>query len=358
MGTAVVSPPDGRRVVADQLGLQAVACKHMGSPFYGRLFELLRADVEAGGPAWDRLGPYDDQSFEQAYRLRLMGGVHKLVLAGESPELAAHFPSTGGDGDADAAWPLLRELLRDPPHVVLDAMSRPPQTNEVGRSSALVPGFLVVARETGLPLRLLEIGSSAGLNLRVDRYRYESDGLTWGDPASSVRFVDLWTGGRPPLDVRGEIAERRGCDRDPIDASDPDAALTLLSYVWPGQTGRFELLRAALDVARRTPVVLERADAESWLPARLAEPSDGVATVAFHSIMWGYLADSSQVFLRDALAEAGRAATRTAPLAWLRLEPAEAGFPAELRLTSWPGGEERRLATTGFHGGEVRWAST
>jgi hypothetical protein len=37
----------------------------------------------------------------------------------------------------------------------------------------LIGGFLRVAAMTRRPLRLLEVGSSAGLNLRWDHYRYE-----------------------------------------------------------------------------------------------------------------------------------------------------------------------------------------
>jgi hypothetical protein len=59
--------------------------------------------------------------------------------------------------------------------------------------------------------------------------------------------------------------------------------------------------------------------------------------------------------VREVLEAAGARATRAAPVAWLRLEPAEAGTPTELRLTLWPGGEEQLLATAGFHLGPVHW---
>ncbi|HEX6310516.1 MAG TPA: DUF2332 family protein, partial [Acidimicrobiia bacterium] len=140
-------------------------CTAMGSPFYGALMELMAGDAESGGPTVVLLAP-DASDAGAVYRLRLLGGVHRLVLAGDAPALARHYPTTGGDGDAAAAWPLVRGLLGDPPPTVTDALARPPQTNEVGRSAALLGGFLVLAGETRLPLRLLELGSSAGLNLR------------------------------------------------------------------------------------------------------------------------------------------------------------------------------------------------
>jgi len=46
------------------------------------------------------------------------------------------------------------------------------QTNEVGRSAMLLPGFLTLARETRLPVEIAEIGASAGLNLYFDRCHY------------------------------------------------------------------------------------------------------------------------------------------------------------------------------------------
>jgi hypothetical protein len=51
------------------------------------------------------------------------------------------------------------------------------------------------------------------------------------------------------------------------------------------------------------------------------------------------------------LRDAGARATLEAPLAWLRMEPADE--LADVRLTSWPGGEERLFARAGYHGSPV-----
>ncbi|MGZ4688570.1 MAG: DUF2332 domain-containing protein [Acidimicrobiia bacterium] len=352
---------EARTALAEWFRLEAVGIGEIGSPFYAELERRMADDVETGGPTWELLESRADAPTEHAVALRLLGGVHRMVLSGTAPELARHYPSTGGDGDAAAAWWHFRDLVTRAPAEVLDALTRPPQTNEVGRSASLVPGFLEVAAKTALPLRLLELGSSAGLNLRVDRYCYEHDGLRWGDPGSPVRFVDLWSGDRPPpLGTPATIAARSGCDRDPIDPADPDSVLTLLSYVWPDQAERLQRLRAALEIAAGFPVEVARAPIEDWLPQQLDTPVPGVATVVFHSVVWQYLPDATRAIVLAALDEAGGRATGDAPLAYLRLEPAVGTyFPAQLRLTTWPGGstasEGHLLATSGFHFGPVTW---
>jgi hypothetical protein len=337
--------------------VQQVGCSGMGAPFYGDLLDRMADDVVSGGPLARFLADRLDSSWEDAVPLRFLGGLHRLVLAGQAPELAARFPSVGGDGDAAAAWPALVAALDTHAVALRDALTRPPQTNEVGRSAALVGGFLVVARDTGLPLRVLEVGSSAGLNLRFDRYWYESDGAGYGEPASPVRFTGLWEDGHPPFDAPVTIAERRGCDRDPIDAGAEDGRLTLLSYVWPGQTERFTMLRAALDVARDVPVAIDRADIPDWLGRQLDEPAADSATVVFHSIVWQYLTDDERTTAEAVLATSGNRATADAPLAWLRLEPSPDLTHTELRVTTWPGGEDRLLARGHYHLGPVQWVA-
>ncbi len=218
----------------------------------------------------------------------------------------------------------------------------------------------MIASETGLPLRLRELGSSAGLNLRLDRYWFEQDGAGWGDPTAKVRFTEFWAGGRALFERGATIVDRRGCDQDPLDATTDAARLALLSYVWPGQDQRFQVLQAALDAARDFPVTIDRADAGDWLASQVGEPAPGAVTVVYHSIFWQYLTDSTRSSIITQLRAAGARATPEAPLAWLRLEPHPQTFaPAELRLSIWParGGvvENRLLAKTGFHLGPVEW---
>jgi hypothetical protein len=338
-----------------RLGFEALGC-----PFYGGLADELLVDVEQNGPVARVLAPFADAPFEAAYVLRFLGGIHRMVLGGDAAEVARHYPSVGGDGDASAAMEAIRALVSEPPPLVLDALTRPPQTNEVGRSAALASGLMVIARETELPLQLREVATSGGLNLRPDAYWYEQVGEGWGDPSSPVRFTDLWEDGTPPFSAPCQIADRRGCDRDPIDVLTETGALTLLSYVWPEPAARFVRARDAIELFRKDPPLIDRAAVEEWLPGQLEPRTPGHTMVVYQSVFWQYIDEGTQGVVRAMLHEAGRRSTPDSPLAWLCLEPTpETYFPARLRLTLWDGRTadppERLLATTGFHGGPLRW---
>ena len=85
----------------------------------------------------------------------------------------------------------------------------------------------------------------------------------------------------------------------------------------------------------------------------LSEPATGVTTVVVHSIMFQYLSIDGRRDLLDTIDAASRRASPDAPLAWLRMEPG--GEHAEIRLTIWPGGVTRLLATSSYHGPPIRW---
>jgi hypothetical protein len=328
----------------------------VGSRFYAGLLERMRDDSAAGGPVRTALSGHEHDRIDEWDGFRLLAGVHRVVLAGDAGELRRHFPSTGGDGDAAAAWPAIRALIASGRAELVEALAHPLQTNAPTRSKALVGAHCLVAERTGLPLRLLELGASAGLNLRVDRFRYEQDGVAFGPPDSPVRFVDFLTGGRPPLASGFTVAERAGCDLNPVDATTEEGRLTLLACVFPDEFERFGLLERAIEVARKTPAVVERADLASWIAARLAEPRPGVATVVIHTIVWPYLPDEVRASAEATISAAGERATAAAPLALLAFEGTDTD-PALIQttLTQWPGGRRELLAESGHHPTTVHW---
>jgi hypothetical protein len=341
---------------------QAGACDELGSPMYGELLRLVADDYELGGQSRPVLRGHEDDPGPSALALRLLGGVHRLVLAREVPELARFYPSTGGEWDSVLGWDAFQQVLESHRDEIRVWLEQPPQTNEVGRSAALMGGLLRLrefgGETTRLPVRLFEIGASAGLNLRADRFAYGDAAGGWaGDPASPVRLAGAWQGA--PLTPWPDLAvvSREGADIAPVDPATDDGALTLTSYVWPDQAERLARLRGALELAREVPAVVHRQDAVSFV--RGLDLAEGATTVLWHSVMWQYLTADDQAAADHTIVALGNRATHAAPFAHLYLEPTRRTPGGEheflVVLTLWPGGERRVLGAAAPHGIPSVW---
>ena len=335
----------------------------MGSPFSGALLAAATDDIAEDGPTATLMARWAGRDaralMRDAVPLRLLGSLHDLALDGAAPALTAAYPTSHRAGDAKAAWSAALGAMAAFPERLARFVDHEPQTNEVRRSACLAPGFLAIAEATGLPLRIFELGASAGLNQLWDRYAYDlGDAGTWGPAEAAVRIPTEWRGPPPPLDARVGVVERAACDRAPIDLADPAARRRLRAYVWADQLDRLERLDAAIAMAREAGTTVEPADAVEWTRRRVALQS-GAGAVLFHSVFWQYMPPDSQTALAEEIAAIGARATGNAPFAWLRMEPAPSDMATmELRLSMWPDGTDRRLATVHPHGAWVAWEAT
>lgn len=346
--------------VVESIEHQAVGCARAGSPLYASLLTGLADDHLAGGITAALLEGVSDQPVHDAVPLRYLATAHRLALAGDAPELAARYPSCGGswsvdDDPAELTATFLTTVAQHRDEFVA-GLQRNVQTNEVGRATVITAGLSWILQQHGLPMRTLEIGASAGLLSRWPHFAYDTGDSTTGDPDSALRFDRSWyLAPPPPLRADLTALECAASDIAPIDATSPAGQLTMQSFLWPDQLERRQRMLAALDIAQQHPVDLVQADAGVWLAERLsgALPA-GVATVVYHSIVWQYLPKPTRNGVRAALRDAGESTAAHAPLCWLRMEPATPEF-ADLRVTTWPGGDEIRLAEVGYHGGAIRW---
>jgi hypothetical protein len=343
-----------RSAIVEGLRFQARVSAEAGSPIYAELLERAARDAEQGGPVARVLDGFEGHPILDAVALRLAGAVHALALSGHAPELAACYPTTGGRFEPAAAAEAFLATVAVHAETIRSRLHDQLQTNEVRRCAALLPGFLRVARHSGLPLRVREIGSSAGLNLLWDRYAYALGPHRWGAAGARPRLEADWEGPPPDLDAGVCVTSRAGCDVAPIDLRDPAERLKLESFVWPDQPERLALLREAIALARRDPPPVARVRAGDWLAGELASPEADCATVLFQSVMWWYLPEDERRRITGLVEAAGARATPREPLAWLRFEPPGPQH-AEVRLRIWPGGDDRLLATAHHHGRWVRW---
>jgi hypothetical protein len=344
--------------LVEQFRHQAAACAEMGSVMYAELLDRLAADLEGGGVVRDVLAGHEHDPGPSALALRLAGSVHRLVLQGRAGELASYYPSVGGSWEPDGGWRAFETLLRERPDAVREWLDRPPQTNEVGRSAALMGGLLRLGERHRLPVRLFEIGSSGGLNLCPDRYGYTDEmGRAFGDPTSRLVLHGAWRGAPLRAWPGLRITERAGSDLAPVDVGSAEGRLRLTAYVWPDQAERLERLRLALEVAAAHPVPVREQDARSFVD-RLGLVA-GTTTVLWHSVMWQYLAHPDRQAISAAIGELGSSATDDAPFAHLRAEPMRRAPGAEheflIALQVWPGGEHLVLGRTVGHGVPCTW---
>ncbi len=335
------------------LRAQARACADLGSPFTARLLDLLAEDLTPDSPLGQRLfhWPGDIGPSAASVPLRLAGALHALVLSGNAPGLAAAYPPHDAPDDALSA--ALLQALHDHAATIDRVLDSPPQTNEVARSAVLLAAAAWLGARHDLPLRLSELGASAGLNLNFDAFALQAGPTRLGPADPALTLAPDWRG-PPPPDQPIEVTDRRGVDLSPIDPSDPAARLRLRAYVWADQTERLHRLDRALALP---PAPVDRSDAAPWLAQRLEEPQPGTLHLVYHTVAWQYFPPETQAACTAALEQAGARATPDTPLAHLGMEGDGASPGAALTLTLWPGGDTVPLGRADFHGRWVEWSA-
>jgi hypothetical protein len=338
-------------IMIEKLELQALACVSMGSPFTAQLMRDVIVDYRRGDPVRTLLDAYPEYARPG---LHLAAALHYLALRGDR-DLARHYPSVGGDGDASAAWRAARARIANEGELIELLFRRIPQTNEPARSMPLLAAFASIADRFGKPLRILEVGASAGLNLRFDRFGYDGGDWQWGDLCSALVLRNRIRSGKPAhLDARIDVVERRGCDPNPLDVSREEDRLMLQSFVWTDQAARFERLQAAIVVAETLPARVDAENFQTWLP-REGAPKPGCATVVVHTVVEEHLTASARNELSGIIAAHAMRATSGAPFAHVKMELDGRAFRTDVRY--WPGSEApATIRLSDGHAQEIAWA--
>jgi hypothetical protein len=318
---------------------QADQFERQGSPVYARLARRCASE-----PLVDEL--VDELTWDVP--LRLFGGVHYLELEGTEP-----YALSGDWEDFRAALEARRDFL------ARFVREQAVQTNEVQRCYALLPAFLVLAREHGAGmLDLVELGPSAGLNLLWDRYAYVYRAGRWGSSELTLRGVEYAPVPREVLEWRVAVRGRLGIDLDPVDVTADHGARLLHAFIWPGRVERAQRLRKAVAILRREPPELVRGDYVELLPSVLAHRRDDALTIVFQTASTGYIGAERRAELRELLEAAGQ----DGPLGWVSTRAVEEleedrHDSYELEVALWPGGKRRFLLRCDFHGNWLRWRS-
>lgn len=194
----------------------------------------------------------------------LLAAMHERVLQGLEPDLS-HFYS--GEETGDAGHLFVKAVLGSRESLEPILTTRFTQTNEIGRVAIIAPALASVSSRDNLTL--IDVGTSAGLTLRLDDcfIDYGSYG-SLGPRDSKVKVQAEVHSGHPPL-RSVPIGRRIGLDRNVLDPSNANDARWILALVWP-DTGRLERTRAAAELAAMKPSELIKGDALDTLPRLLS----------------------------------------------------------------------------------------
>ncbi|NUR26216.1 MAG: DUF2332 domain-containing protein [Catenulispora sp.] len=232
------------------------------------------------------------------------------------------------DGPIGAYEPFREFVLGHWDRVVAVVLARRTQTNEANRCAALLPLLAKVHAETGRPLALIEVGTSAGLCLLPDRYGYHYSDHHVGDPAAAVQLTCAVDGPVPIPAAIPPIAWRAGIDINPLDVTDPGDMRWLECLVWPEQTDRRDRLRAAVATARREPPRIVAGDLNESIEKLVAEAPADATTVVFHTAVLAYLDDDGRAAFAARMA--------TLPVRWISNEAPHVFPEIAGRLTAPP----------------------
>ena len=325
---------DAAMTPLDAFQSQIDYCVANDAPITGAIVAAIAAGVTGETATGAKILDWQGHPMFDALPLRITGGVHHLWREGLAPDLA---PLFDGSGTSENNAALMRDVFTRHDATLLPWLDGPPQTNEPGRSATLMTGLLEIVARHGPKLEILEIGSSAGLNLLIDRFRIDLPGVSTGPADSPVRLMPEWRGSPPPA-TPPEIVGIRGVDIAPVDATTKAGADRLLAYCWADHVQRFDRLAHALKLLRAHPPRLEAGDAPDWVETRLAEPqAEGVTRVLMHSIVFTYISAAGQARITAAMEAAGARATPERPLAWVHVEADRDVHQHVLTVRSWPG---------------------
>ena len=337
---------------ADYWSFFAEDARRTGSPLYSRLAASIGQDEELKALcARARIG--------QPHPNLILAAVHFLLLRGAIHRLGRFYGTLGGTVSADREdpFPDFRDFVDKHREAIRHLIeTRVTNTNEIGRSALLHPGFRAVAAEAGAPLSLIEIGPSAGLNLIWDSYgvsyvRNGSAVASVNDDAPLVMQCELRGDRLPPAGAMPSVGSRVGLELNSVDLGNPDDRDWLRALIWPDQAPRLERLDAAIEIYLRNRPAIRAGDALELLPDALAVVPRGQAACVYHTIAIYQFSRAMKQGLEDILTVAGL----RRPIWRLSFEYDGALYILSAIRYSDGVRKEKRLASAHPHGTWLEW---
>ena len=240
----------------------------------------------------------------------LLGAVHYLLLSGVEHELAAYYASIVNDPkEPTGAIHCFKDFCMQKENEIVQLLeSKLVQTNEVKRCAYLYPSFCHIHNITQKPLTLVEIGTSAGLQLLWDNYTYcyNSD-RKYGSIHSTLEIS---------AEIRGDkfsflyehsppVTRRIGIDLHVNNVNDSEDYLWLKALIWPEHKERISYFEKAAQCLKRQSLELVEGDGISLLPDIISTVSNDSTICILHTHVANQLSVDSKNKLMELIRLAG-----------------------------------------------------
>ncbi|MGH3544918.1 MAG: DUF2332 family protein [Mycobacteriales bacterium] len=297
------------------------------------------------------LDRYAESGLPNVHGRRLINAVGYLAHAETIPDASRlkHFlgnPRVSIDEhEANEFWELFLRTVRENKKEISDLLGKALQHNYVSRAPALLAALLAARQRSAFPIRLLEPGASAGLNLRPDEFSYRIDTETvLGPPQGEVIIPTAWKGKYPRPEDTGHlkeylnIGERRGCDVHPVDTATPENRIWQTVYAAGLSEEQRATQIAALRLAEDDPVTIDQVSVGPWLSGQLAIPAPRMLTVVWHSYVRRYVDPEEWNQVEMLFTNTGKRSTSETPFMVVSFDQIPAhGHGCELTVRSWAG---------------------
>jgi hypothetical protein len=279
---------------------------HERLPFYSALLFALENDLVAQ----ELLAGI---RVEQRNPMLVLASLHLAALRGHAILSPIYRDARNGSmTDLEGAARQVLAVVNEEPELVRSELHRSTQTNEPGRSAVFQGVIALIAQRGFSPINLIDVGTSAGINLYFDRFpvRERDD----DNPLTLVCHDET------PVDrslALPDVLSRVGIDPSPLDLSVDDDRLWLQACLWPEEPRRLGRLDAIIAQRPSWPeTTVLRGTAAERLGDAIALGDPSVATVVINSYVAAYFSEADQSAYFEDMVE--RCANSN--VAWISLE--------------------------------------
>src|SRR5699024_4755695 len=241
----------------------------------------------------------------------LLGAVHYLLLQGTTHQLKEYYPSIVNEPKKDShLFETFKNFcFENVSEIKFILKNKLVQTNEVRRCAYLYPVFSYIYQQTSRPLSLIEIGTSAGLQLLWDHYSYSyGNEQLYGNKDSYVHLTSQVREGELPhhfLSSTPPVSDRRGVDLHVSDLTREEDYLWLKSLIWPEHEDRLANFEDSVRQLRLKPPHIIEGDGVGLLTEVVKEIPADTTLCIFHTHVANQMPNTVKESLRQKVNELG-----------------------------------------------------